>query len=189
MSEKDDDLSNLTSKERFEQNKNKIANSHTQQSYIKNPHFKSVLNQNIKPNILNKSSDILNKETTISKPAPPQKPPKPPSHINTIKQILDSTTQPPSLPIKPIKVEHNSNKEAAEMSNIDRSSSFNKKYFDWTKVIPSYSLFFQLPSELEKGQSEFKKIDLTNLSLDPNKPPEALKLNQSDIEKLSMYLK
>jgi hypothetical protein len=78
------------------------------------------------------------------------------------------------------------------MSNdIDRSSSFNrnKVYFDWTEVIPKNSVFNSLPNSLEKDQSEFKKIDIKNLSRDPSKPPEPIKLNPTDIEKLYKYQK
>jgi hypothetical protein len=180
MSEKDDDLSNLTAKERFEKNKNKIANSQTQTVYTKNPHFKPVLNQ-----IQKSSTDPkLSKSIELIKPAPPPKPR--PSQISIIPINGNSTNQPESLPSK-----INSNKTGEMSNDIDRSSSFNKnkKYFDWTEVIPKNSVFNSLPTSFEKEQSEFKKIDIKNLSRDPSKPPESVKLNPSDIEKLSKYQK
>ena len=65
----------------------------------------------------------------------------------------------------------------------------NNNNFDWGNIIPKNSLFFELPDHVEKGESEYKKIDLSSIrDRDPNKPPEKLNVTPFDVEKLKSVI-
>jgi hypothetical protein len=72
-------------------------------------------------------------------------------------------------------------KQAIPIKNKNNKINENP---NWNTIIPSNSLFFNLPEIVNSGESDYKKIDLSTLRFDPMKPPQKVNVSQADIDRL-----
>lgn len=216
MSEGDDNLASLSFREKIALlNKKPLNINNNNSEFKKNSNNNNKNNFNKEVNkIAQKQSLIQSKQfpsTSTLSPTPVstsfvRRPSSPPLStqlpLATIQSVQNQRFPPPpppplsQLPLATIPSVQNqlshqtpppADKNTSMSANIPRSNSMNRN-FNWIPLIPSNSLFFMLPGEFQRGDSEYRKIDLSRIPKDPNKPPEQLQITQSDIDRLSIYM-